>query len=36
MGFAIFDWLHESLAPDQPGESSFRPDRELRRGRGAA
>jgi len=36
MGFVIFDWLRAWLAPDRPGESSFRPDRELRRGRGVA
>ena len=36
MGFVVLDWLRASLAPDPPGETSVRPDREIHRGRGAA
>ncbi len=32
--FILFDWLHRSLAHGAATESSFRPDREIRRGRG--
>ena len=31
--FVLFDWLHRSLAHARTPESSFRPDREIRRGR---
>jgi len=31
--FELFDWLHRLLSPVRPSESSFRPDREIRRGR---
>jgi cell shape-determining protein MreD len=31
--FVLFDWLHRSLAHARIAESSFRPDREIRRGR---
>jgi len=31
--FVLFDWLHRSLSHAQITESSFRPDREIRRGR---
>ena len=31
--FVLFDWLHRSLAHTRITESSFRPDREIRRGR---
>jgi len=31
--FELFDWLHRLLGPARPSESSFRPDREIRRGR---
>jgi len=32
--FILFDWLHRWLAHGRPAETSFRPDREIRRGRG--
>lgn len=31
--FVLFDWLHRSLAHRRVTETSFRPDREIRRGR---
>jgi len=31
--FVLFDWLHRSLAHARITETSFRPDREIRRGR---
>lgn len=31
--FVLFDWLHRSLAHRHVTETSFRPDREIRRGR---
>ena len=31
--FVLFDWLHRSLAHARTTETSFRPDREIRRGR---
>jgi cell shape-determining protein MreD len=32
--FILFDWLHRSLTHGQAAETSFRADREIRRGRG--
>lgn len=31
--FILFEWLERVLAHSQPAQSSFRPDREIRRGR---
>ena len=31
--FALFDWLQRALFHNRTGDSSFRPDREIRRGR---
>ena len=31
--FVIFAWLHRTFSHSRPGPSSFRPDREIRRGR---
>lgn len=31
--FAVFDWLHDRLQYRQSTQTSFRPDREIRRGR---
>jgi hypothetical protein len=31
--FACFDWINAALAYSRTAESSFRPDREIKRGR---
>jgi hypothetical protein len=31
--FVFFEWLHRTLVHSRPLPSSFRPDREIRRGR---